>query len=79
MRKAKPKSTGRKSGKIKFPAGWNEERVRKVIAHYDSQTEDEQAAEIEAALFAGSTTLMPVPTNLVPKVQAFIRRHERVA
>ena len=36
--------------KQKFPPGWDERRVREVIAHYDSQTEEEQAAEIEAAL-----------------------------
>ncbi len=33
----------------KFPPGWNEERVRQVIAHYEDETEDEQFAEIEAA------------------------------
>ena len=32
-----------------FPAGWDEERVRDVLAHYEDQTEDEQFAEIEAA------------------------------
>ena len=33
----------------KFPPGWDEDRVREVLAHYESQTEDEQFAEIEAA------------------------------
>ncbi len=32
-----------------FPPGWDEERVRQVLAHYENQTEDEQLAEIEAA------------------------------
>ena len=32
-----------------FPPGWDEERVRKVIAHYENQTEDEEVAEDEAA------------------------------
>jgi hypothetical protein len=31
--------------KQKFPPGWNEQRVREVIAHYENQTEEEQAAE----------------------------------
>jgi endonuclease V-like protein UPF0215 family len=35
--------------KQKFPAGWDEQRVREVLAHYESQSEDEQFAEIEAA------------------------------
>jgi hypothetical protein len=59
----------------KFPPGWNEERVRQVIAHYEDQTEDEQFAEIEAAREAEDITMMAVPTELVPKVQALIARH----
>jgi hypothetical protein len=59
----------------KFPPGWNEERVRQVIAHYEDQTEDEQFAEIEAAREADDITMMAVPTELVPKVQALIARH----
>jgi hypothetical protein len=34
----------------KFPPGWDEARVRKVLAHYEEQTEDEAVAEDEAAL-----------------------------
>ena len=37
----------------KFPAGWDEERVRKVLAHYEGQTEHEEFSEIEAAHDAG--------------------------
>jgi len=33
----------------RFPPGWDEERVRKVLAHYEEQTEDEAVAEDEAA------------------------------
>ena len=32
-----------------FPPGWDEERVRKVLAHYEEQTEEEAMAEDEAA------------------------------
>lgn len=58
----------------KFPPGWDEERVREVLAHYESQTEDEQFAEIEAAREAEGTTLMAVPIELVPEVRALIAR-----
>jgi hypothetical protein len=34
----------------KFPPGWDEERVRRVLEHYEKQTEDEAVAEDEAAL-----------------------------
>ena len=33
----------------KFPPGWDEERVQKVLRHYEEQTEDEAVAEDEAA------------------------------
>jgi hypothetical protein len=36
--------------KQKFPPGWDEKRVREVIAHYENQPEDEEFAEIEADL-----------------------------
>jgi hypothetical protein len=58
----------------KFPAGWDESRVRDVLAHYESQTEDEQAGEIEAALDAEGITMMAVPTELADEVRALIAR-----
>jgi len=35
-----------------FPAGWDEERVRRVLSHYEKQTDEEAAAE-DAAAFKG--------------------------
>jgi hypothetical protein len=32
----------------KLPPGWDEKRVRRVLAHYENQTEDEAVAEDEA-------------------------------
>jgi hypothetical protein len=60
----------------KFPPGWDEERVREVLAHYENQSEDEQFAEIEAAREAEGTTWMAVPTELAPKVRALIARQQ---
>ena len=57
-----------------FPPHWDEARVREVLAHYESQTEDEQFAEIEAALETDGVTLMAVPTELVPEVRALLAR-----
>ena len=31
----------------KFPEGWSEEKVRRILAHYQEQTEDEALAEDE--------------------------------
>ena len=44
--------------KQKFPPGWNEARVRQVIEHYETQSDDERAAEIEAAYEDRDSTLM---------------------
>jgi hypothetical protein len=60
----------------KFPPGWDEDRVRQVLAHYEDQTEDEQFAEIEAAREAEGVTLMAVPTELVPEVRALLARKQ---
>lgn len=60
--------------KKNFPPGWSEQRVKEVLAHYEKQTEDEEFAEIEAALEAEDTTLMAIPTELVPEVRALLAR-----
>ena len=33
----------------KFPSGWDAERVRRLIAHYDALDEEQLVAEDEAA------------------------------
>ena len=33
----------------RFPSGWDEEQVWRVLEHYDSQTDEEAVAEDEAA------------------------------
>ena len=60
-----------------FPPGWDEERVRRVIAHYEAQTDGEAVAEDEAALEREGETLMEVPTELVPTVRALIAQRRQ--
>ncbi len=57
----------------KFPPGWNESRVRQVLDYYESQTDEETAAEIESAL---RNTIMEVPTALVPAVRELIAKRK---
>jgi len=57
-----------------FPPGWDEQRVRKVIDHYEQQSEDEAVAEDEAAYEDTSCTLMGVPKELVSKVRELIAK-----
>ena len=47
-----------------FPPGWNEKKVRELIAYYDNQTDEEGAAEIEAADAAPGETWMAVQSAL---------------
>jgi len=55
-----------------FPQGWDEKRVRKVLAHYENQSEDEAVAEDEAAYNAEGQTVMIVPTECVPAIRELI-------
>lgn len=57
-----------------YPPGWSEERVRKVLEHYDQQTDDEAVAEDEAAFDSNTRTAMEVPVDLVPKIREMIAR-----
>jgi hypothetical protein len=63
----------------KLPPGWDEARVRGVIAHYENQTEDEQLAEMESAWADPGVTWVAVPTELVPEVAALIARDQDAA
>jgi hypothetical protein len=63
----------------KFPPGWDEDRVQRVIEHYESQPEAEAVAEDEAAFESPVETVMSVPTELVPEVRELIARHQSVA
>ncbi|MFH1717332.1 MAG: hypothetical protein ABIF19_08285 [Planctomycetota bacterium] len=58
----------------KFPPNWNEKRVQEVIAHYESQSEDQAVAEDEAAYEDPSQTTMEIPNDLVPKVRELIAK-----
>lgn len=59
-----------------FPAGWDEDRVKRVLAHYEEQTEVEAVAEDEAAFEAQDQTIMEVPTDLVPTIRDLIAKRK---
>ena len=61
----------------RFPPGWDESRVRQVLAHYEEQSESEAVAEDEAAFEDRTQTVMEIPTELVPAVRELIARHGR--
>ena len=61
----------------KFPPGWDEERVQRVLERYESQSEIEAVAEDEAAFESLVETMMSVPTDLVPEVRELIARRKK--
>ncbi len=61
----------------RFPPGWDEQRVQKVLAHYETQTEDEALAEDEAAFETPGQTVMEVPNDLVPAIRELIAKRRK--
>ena len=58
----------------KYPAGWDEERVRRVLEIYETQSDEEAVAEDEAAYEATTHTAMEIPVDLVPTVRELIAK-----
>lgn len=67
------------SKRTKFPDGWDESRVRRVLEHYEAQSEDEAVAEDEAAFEQRDQTLMEVPNELVPAVRELIAKRRKAS
>jgi hypothetical protein len=60
----------------KFPQGWNEERLKKVLVHYENQSEDDAVSEDEAVFEKHVPTVMQIPKELVPIVRELIAKHQ---
>ena len=60
--------------KQRLPRGWTQKRIQELAVYHDNQTEEEQAAEIEAALAKQGHTVMVVPTELVPEIVKLIAK-----
>ena len=58
----------------KFPPGWDDERVRRVLAHYEEQKEDEAVAEDEAAYESRTQSFVEVPNDLIPVIRELIAK-----
>lgn len=58
----------------KYPPGWDEERVRRVLEHYETQSDEEAVAEDEAAYETTTHTAMSIPVELVPLVRELIAK-----
>jgi len=59
----------------KFPVDWDEQKVRRVLTHYEGQTEEGALAEDEAGV-QPSDTVMNIPHELVSKVRELIAKRQ---
>lgn len=60
----------------KFPPGWDEDRVRRVLDHYEEQTEEEAVAEDEAAFQGRKAAVVEVPHEMLSIVRELIAKHK---
>jgi hypothetical protein len=67
------------SKRTKFSDGWDESRVKRVLEHYEGQSEEQAVAEDEAASEQRDQTLMEVPNELVPTVWELIAKRRKVS
>lgn len=59
----------------KFPAGWDDRRVKNLLGHYESQSEEDAIAEDTAAYESTTHTMMSVPIAMAPQVRAMIESY----
>jgi hypothetical protein len=56
-----------------YPPGWDADRAKRLIAHYDAVSEEEQVAEEEAAIAQqAGQTVITVPDALLPAIRQMI-------
>jgi hypothetical protein len=61
----------------KFPPGWDAERVKRVLAHYEGLSQEEQAAEDEeAAREQSGQAVIAVPEELLPAIRQLLATHK---
>jgi hypothetical protein len=63
----------------RFPKGWDERRVQRLIAELDSRTDEEWIAADEAAAAAdggGDQAVITVPAILLPEIRRLLASHK---
>ena len=61
----------------RFPAGWDEQRVKRLIAELDARTDEEWIAADEAAAADESDqAVITVPANLLPEIRLLFASHK---
>lgn len=66
-------------GELNFPKGWDVGRVKRLINHYVSMSDEEIATEDEDAMKDGDgRTVIVVPNELLPAIRQLLADHEMV-
>ena len=61
----------------RFPEGWDAERVKRLINYYEGLSEDEQAAEDEAAASERKGhAVITVSEELLPAIRRLLASHK---
>lgn len=58
--------------KNRLSPGWDDQRVRRVLSHYERQTDEQALGEDQAAFARPSITVMKIPRRLVPAVRELL-------
>ena len=58
--------------KQELPDDLDEEQIQEIIAHYEGQTDEEAAAEDEAAFNDPDSTVVVIPKELMPQVMKLL-------
>jgi len=60
----------------KYPAGWDEDRVKNVLNYYELQSIEDALAEDEAAYEDDNQTFMKIPNDLIPIIRQLIAQND---
>lgn len=62
----------------KYPTGWDAERVQRLLDHYENMSDDELAAEDDAAAEdRPGQTVVTVPSELLPAIRQLLASYKR--
>jgi hypothetical protein len=63
--------------KQRFPAGWDEQRVKRLLDELDARTDEEWiAADEAAAADEGDQAVITVPASLLPEIRRLLASHK---
>jgi hypothetical protein len=61
----------------RFPTGWDEQRVKRLLAELEARTDEEWiAADEAAAADGGDQAVITVPLSLLPEIRRLLASHK---